>query len=303
MSPRRITVGRARAVRALLVLAAVSACFGAVAFAATRPEHRATGLAAGKPADIAPKPGAGTPQGDGEEPLPRPRFIEYPEAISVAAEPQFRFHVPPRPQRPGSPLPGQPGQPSQPGPLAQPERPRRFQCKLDGGGWRACGSPYRLSDVAPGGHVLAVRAFNRAGQPGPAISYSWRQAEPSPEQDQVDPKPFSIELRGKLEHLHPGHPVQQVPVLLTNPNPVPIEVTSITVALAGDPPNCSSENFALTPSNASPAMPVTVPAGHSVSLPTGAISAPTITMLNLAVNQDACQGTGIPLVFNGEAHG
>lgn len=292
MSPGRIAVGRARAVRALLVLTAVFACLGAVAYATTRPEHRAPGLAASKPVGAASRHGAS--RGDGEEPLLRPRFIEYPEAIAVVAEPQFRFHVPPRPQRLRPPLPGPPG---------QPKRPRRFQCRLDGGGWRACSSPYRLSGLAPGGHTFSVRAFNHVGRAGPAIDYSWRQAEPSSRTGQMNPKPFSIELRGELDDLYPGHPAQQLPILITNPDPAPIEVTSLTVTIAGGSPDCLAENFALTPSSVSPTAPVTVPAGGSVSLPTATISAPTIRMLNLAVNQDACQGADIPLVFNGQAHG
>jgi hypothetical protein len=297
MSPGRIAVGRAHAIRALLALIAVPACLGAVAYASTRPEHRAPGLAESKPAGIAPQHGVGALQGRGEEQLPRARLIEYPEATSVIAEPQFRFHVPPRSQH------LDPSQPAPPGTPAEPERPRRFQCKLDDSGWRACSSPYRLSGVALGDHAFAVRAFNRAGRPGPATGYSWRQASPVSRRDQVDPKPFSIELAGQLEDLYPGYPAQQVPIRIANPNPDPIEVTSLSVAIAGDPPNCPAENFALTQSSASPAAPLAVPAGGTVSLPTATVSAPTIGMLNLAVNQDACRGADIPLVFSGEAHG
>ena len=294
MSPGRIAVGRARAIRALLALIAVSACFGAVAYAATRPEHRAPILAESKPAGVAPQHGVDAPRGNGEEPLLRPRFIEYPEAISVVAEPQFRFHVPPRPRS---------LRPAPPGPSGPPQPPRRFQCRLDGGGWRTCSSPHRLGGLSLEDHAFAVRAFNRAGRPGPAVGHSWRRAEPAPGGDQVDPKPFSIELSGQLEELYPGFPAQPVPVLIANPNPAPIEVTSLTVAIAGNPPGCSAENFSLTPSSASSAAPVRVPAGGSVSLPTATTSAPSISMLNLSVNQDACRGADIPLVFDGEAHG
>ncbi len=295
MSPCRIGAGRARAVKAILALAAASACLGAVAYAATRPDDPAAGLGS-KPVGVAPQHGADVPQGTREERLLRPQFIEYPEAISSLAEPQFRFHVPPRAQR------MRPSPPGLPGPAGEPTPPRRFQCRLDSRRWRACASPYRLSGLARGDHTFAVRAFNRDGRAGPAPSYSWRHVGPSG-QTQGDPKPFSIELRGDLEHLHPGYPGQQVPVLITNPNPVPIEVTSLTVGVAGSSPSCSAENFALAPSSASPAAPLTVPAGGSVSLPTATISAPSISMLNLPVNQDACQGTEVPLVFSGEARG
>jgi hypothetical protein len=296
MSPGRIAAGPARAVRVLVALTAVSACLGAVAYAATLPERPAVGLGGSHPVAVATQGGADAPKGTAEEPLLQPRFIEFPEAVSTATEPQFRFHVPPRSQRP------QP-QPQPTGASGEPKPPRRFQCKLDGGGWGSCSSPYRLGDLAPGGHVFAVRAFNHAGRPGAALSYSWRQAVPAAVPAQVDPKPFAIEARGELEDLYPGYPPQPVPVLITNPNLAPIEVTSLTVAIAGDPAGCAAANFALTPSSASPTAPLAVPASGSVSLPTATVSAPAITMLNLSVNQDSCQGAEVPLVFNGEAHG
>lgn len=298
MSPRRIAAGRARAIKAILALVAASACLGAVAYAATRPEGPVAGLGRSKPIGAAPQHGAGAPRGTGRERLLRPRFIEYPESISSLADPQFRFHVPPRPQPPDQPLPG-----SSPAPGAgEPVPSRRFQCRLDDGGWKACGSPYRLGGLVPGGHAFAVRAFNRAGLAGPVASYSWQYSVPA-EQEQAGPKPFTIELRGELEHLYPGYPAQQVPVRIANPNPVPIEVTTLTVDISGDPPNCSVENFALTPSSVSPTAPLTVPAAGSVNLPTGKIAAPSISMLNLPVDQDRCRGIEVPLAFDGEAHG
>jgi hypothetical protein len=294
MSPGRIAVGRARAVRVALALTAASACLGAVAYAATRPQDSGPGLAGSKPVGLAPQHGGGASPGKGEEEL-RTRFIESPPAVSAVAEAQFRFHVPPRSQRPSAAQPGPRG-----GPTAS---TRRFKCSLDESQWRGCSSPYRLTGLALGMHTFEVRALSRAGRPGPANSYSWRQVVPSPAQPQGDPKPFSIELRGHLEELHPGYPPQQVPVLITNSNSVAIEVTSLTVAIADEPQPCPAENFALTPSSASPTAPLAVPADASVSLPTATTSAPTIGMLDLSVNQDACQGVEVPLVFDGEAHG
>ncbi|MEA2134479.1 MAG: large repetitive protein [Solirubrobacteraceae bacterium] len=38
-----------------------------------------------------------------------------------------------------------------------------FQCRLDGGAYAACASPHTVSNIAPGTHVLAVRATDAAG--------------------------------------------------------------------------------------------------------------------------------------------
>lgn len=294
MSPGRIAAGRARAVRVAVALTAATACVGAVAYAATRPPGVGPGLAGSKPVRVAPQHGPGAAPDKGEE-MPRTRFLETPPTLSAGAEAQFRFHVPPRVQQPSPAPTGSPAGPATP--------PRRFRCSLDEGRWMACSSPYRLTGLALGPHSFDVRALSRAGRAGPANSYSWRQVEPPPTQAELDPKPFSIELQGELEQLYPGHPPQNLPVLVTNPNSVAIEVTSLSVAIAEGSGACPAENFTLTPSNVSPAAPLVVPAGASIGLPTAAISAPTIAMLNLSVNQDPCQGAAVPLVFNGEAHG
>ena len=282
MSHRRPGAGRADGLRAIVAVTAASACFGAVALAAVPRGHDTAGLA--------------SPKSAGEEASPRARFLEYPETISVQPQPRFRFHVPPR--SPSSQRASPRGQ------SGRRVSPRRFECRLDGGGWLTCSSPYRLSDPDLGEHVFAVRALTRAGRAGPPVSHRWQQARPSSgSEPPEDPRRFSIELAGDLEDLQPEDQAQALPVLVTNPNSVPIEVTSLTVAIGEEAPGCSSENFSLGPSGASDQTPLPVPAGASVRLPTAMISAPTIGMRNLAVNQDSCQGIDVPLVFNGEANG
>jgi hypothetical protein len=140
-----------------------------------------------------------------------------------------------------------------------------------------------------------VRALGRRGNPGRAARFSWQQ---------VEPKPFSIEPRGTSEGMLPGDPPQPLPVLILNPNSVPIEVTSLTVAFAEDPPGCPGDpNFELVPASASPSAPLTVPASSSASLPSATVSAPTIALRNLPINQNACQGARVQLIFSGQAHG
>lgn len=284
MSHRRTVAGRSRAVRMLLALIAISACLGAVAYAAIRPASRE----AVPGADA--RPGSTTASGKKRHRTrpQRPRFIEVPTAPSIGPQAQFRFHLTPR-ARAGRPRPVPPA-------LGGAPAPRRFQCRLDGSDWEACGSPHPVAGLAAGGHEFAVRALSPVGRPGPAAHFAW---------EQLEPKPFSVEPRtGALDDLYPGDPAQELPVLITNPNPVPIFVTSLTVAVRTAPPGCPADpNFALAPSSVSPAAPLAVPTGGSIGLPSAAASAPAIALVDLPIDQNACKGAEIPLVFSGEAHG
>jgi hypothetical protein len=93
-------------------------------------------------------------------------------------------------------------------------------------------------------------------------------------------------------------------VRISNPNPAPIEVTSLTVAVSPEPSACPADlNFEVIPSSLGPAAPLTVPAGGTASLPTGTATAPAVAMRELPIDQDACQGATVHLDFSGEAHG
>lgn len=277
MTGRR-EMGRKRATRALAALVVAVACLGSVAYATTLSERSRPHGKKGKPST----------RGQAQGP-PRPRFIEVPPSGGIEPDSQFRFHVAPPEPRTGvtGPAPGAP-------PQAQ---WRRFECRFDGSDWDGCGSPYLVRGIAPGEHSFAVRALNRRGLSGPATHYRWALLEP---QD------FGIEpLAGELEQLMPGEPAQQLPVRIDNPNPAPIEVTSLTVSVTPEAPGCSGDsNFVVTPSNLTPAAPLVVPAGGSVSLPTGGgATAPAVAMRELPVDQNACQGATVRLGFSGEARG
>lgn len=201
---------------------------------------------------------------------PRPRFLEVPPAAGVADDVQFRF-------RAGT-------------------RWRRFQCRLDDGRWARCSSPYALAGLEPADHSFAVRTLSRSGRHSRAAHYRWSQLEP---------REFTIESQGgPPEDLMPGGQPQQLPVRIGNPNPAPIEVTSLTAAVAPDPPGCPGEpNFWILPASVSAAAPLRVPAESFVDLPSATATAPAIALRELPVDQNACQGATVSLVFSGEARG
>lgn len=269
-------IGPSRATRAILALVAAVACLGGVAYAATRSDVAERKAGKGKSA-----------RKRGDRP-PRPRLIEVPASGGVVTDVQFRFHVAPPPQQPGR---------GGPGPAPAPTTAwRRFQCRFESSDWEGCSSPRRLAGLEPGDHAFAVRALNRRGLPGPAAHYSWAQLEP---------KAFTIDpVTNSLAELLPGDPAQQLPVRIGNPNPAPIEVTALTVAIEPDPPGCPADpNFAVTPAGVSAAAPLVVPAGGTASLPSATAGAPTLALRELPSDQNGCQGATVHLVFSGEARG
>jgi hypothetical protein len=289
-----------------MILAAIGCCLGAAAYAATRPDP--VGQA-----------------GDGSHPL-QPRLTEHPDRVTAEATARFDS-----------------AQPGRPGPRAKPGNPLRFECLLDNGDWEPCGRPVNFSGLRPGPHQFELRAVNAGGRSGPAARFTWRvrrdpvepavppppASEPTPPTESptqslpdeptapvqpvepihpVEPikngKPFTIEQIAPLADLLPGEPAQPLALRLTNPNPEPISVVSLTVSFAADPPGCpAAENFTLVPSDVSPATPLTIAAESSIDLPTQAISAPSIAMLELPVDQNACQGANLELKLEGQAEG
>jgi hypothetical protein len=202
--------------------------------------------------------------------LPRPTITMHPSKTAVSTSARFGFTT---------------GQ-----------RVPRFQCRLDRRAWRACQTPVVFTSLGPGRHRFSVRSLSRRGQPGPAVRFRWKLLEP---------KDFSIEPRlDGLSQLYPGAPPVALPLRIVNPNPVPIRVTSLSVATTGDPQGCSSSaNLEAIPASVSGSAPLKVPAKGSLSLPAPGFSPPAIRLRDLPVNQDACQGTQFPLAFSGKASG
>jgi hypothetical protein len=175
-------------------------------------------------------------------------------------------------------------------------RSPRFQCRLDGRTWTTCQAPIVFSKLTAGSHSFSVRALGVRGKRGKAARFRWRVLEP---------KSFSIEPRlTGLGSLYPGAPAQALPLVISNPNPVPIFVTNLQASATVDPLGCTgAANLLLTDSSASSARPIKVPADGSVSLPAPGASAPSIQLRDLPVSQDSCQRAQFPLSFSGTARG
>jgi hypothetical protein len=184
--------------------------------------------------------------------------------------------------------------------------------------------------LAAGSHVFRVRARARTGAVSRAARYTWTvigaatppssaPAEaatgsgtsvspatvPASGSNVAAGTPERFTITGRPEApLFPGAPAEVVPLTISNPNPVPIFVTGLTVTAAEGTPACpSAANLQISQSDASVATPVQVPANGSVTLPAQGVSDPQIQLLDLeAVNQDGCQGVTFALDYTGVAH-
>ncbi len=75
----------------------------------------------------------------------------------------------------------------------------------------------------------------------------------------------------------------------------------VTVASSSSAVCSPATNVAVTQSDVSATKPVRIAAGASVTLPSQGVAAPTIRMLNLSTNQDACKNATFSLSYNGSA--
>lgn len=171
-----------------------------------------------------------------------------------------------------------------------------FECRRDDGAWSACASPITYLHLTAGDREFNVRAVDAAGNRSIPARYDWRITL-----EQSRAFAISGDLSGLL---YPGAPARPVAVKLTNPSGEPIYVTSLQMTVtnsssAGCDP---STNLAVTQAPISQDTFVLVPANGSVTLPAQGVAAPTIRLINLPVNQDACKDATFTLSYNGSAH-
>jgi hypothetical protein len=172
-----------------------------------------------------------------------------------------------------------------------------FECQLDGAAYAACTSPRTYGGLSAATHRFAVRAVDAAGNRSGAVEYAW-SVVPS-----TSGQPFTLS-GGYGGLLYPGR-TADLALRVANPNGEAILVTDIVVTIqpGSTKPGCDGPaNLQLTQSNVSAANPLTVPANGSVTLPSGGVSAPQVTMRNLATNQDACKGATFSFAYSGSSH-
>jgi hypothetical protein len=179
-----------------------------------------------------------------------------------------------------------------------------FLCSEENGPFNIpCSSPftYVVGTTNNGIHQFAVKAIDSLGNVSSAVSYTWKV-----EKGSIQDFTISGNLAGLL---YPAGQARSVAITLTNPNNLPIYVTSLTVNISGGLPNgCLASWFQVTQSNVSSANAVMVPANSSVTLPhanstnNGTVSAPTIQMTDSGNQQDACKNATFNLSYSGSSH-
>ena len=166
-------------------------------------------------------------------------------------------------------------------------------CKLDNGSVQLCSSPKTLTNLALGSHTFSVTAVDFAGNPSPAATFTWTITQQG--------LPFAI-AGSASDLLYPGAPFTPIALTITNPNPLPIFVTGLTVTVTNDPNGCTNAtNVEVQPSPASPTNELTVPAS-TTNWPVPASFQPKIRLKDTGANQDACQSQTFSLSYTGSAH-
>jgi hypothetical protein len=244
-------------------------------------------------------------------------LIDFPAATSEERRAEFASVQPPRPPA-----------------RARSGKPPAHECRLDDGDWKECDSPTSVGGLSLGTHSFAVRAVATAGRIGPVAARSWKvvkRTRPAPESTPapvaqpsapappvvtpvppVEPEepypPADEKLRieadtSALAPLLPGAPPQPLPLTIVNEADEAALITSLDVTVTSPVADCTEVNFEVTPAGISAALPLEVPAEGSVALPAPGFAAPQLSMRELPVNQDPCQGVQLQLEFDAEATG
>lgn len=174
-----------------------------------------------------------------------------------------------------------------------------FECRLDGSGWQQCSNPAVYVGLGTGTHMFCVRAIGPGAVAGPKTCTTWTVHSPA-----QSPQPSAaFTISGSLPTLlspGAGGPLQ---LTVANPFDFDLRVTALTVAVkpGSSRPGCDgAANLRLTQSNtAGGLLSIVVPAHGSTTLPAQGATAPQLTMLDLATNQDSCKNAVFTFSFSG----
>jgi hypothetical protein len=146
-----------------------------------------------------------------------------------------------------------------------------------------------------GAHTFCVTAIGRGPARSAPSCSTWMITR-------GDPLPFTIAGRG-AGALLPGGPDVPLDLVFSNPNPIAITVTGVTVTVAGTwAAGCGAANVVVAAQlGAQPA----VPAGTTASL--SGLGVPSSAWPRLHVpdegDQNACRGATVQLAYTGTARG
>lgn len=200
-----------------------------------------------------------------------------------------------------------------------------FECRLDGGAFRACTSPFALAGLATGAHLIEVRAVDRVGNASSAAVVRWRLeaaagADASTRAGGTSSPPTAglpYVIAGTVSpDLYPGA-VAPISLTFTSPNGdgtaegtmvsrLTVSITAVSGGGVGPNP-CTAADFSLVQIPAG-AYPFRVPFGSSsLASLIGATYLPRLRMLNRqdtvpgddTGNQDGCKGATVHLSFSG----
>ena len=172
-----------------------------------------------------------------------------------------------------------------------------YQCSRENGAYVACGPPpisFAVQTTNNGQHQFAVRAVDAAGNVSEPASYTWKVAKGSGQDFSVTGDATGL--------LYPGAPFTPIALAITNPNPVPIYVTQLTVTVTNSPGGCAAASVVVQQSPvAAGSNELLVPA-NAVNWPVPATHRPRIRLAETGANQDHCRNRTFSLGYSGQAH-
>lgn len=174
-----------------------------------------------------------------------------------------------------------------------------FSCRLDRSGWQQCSNPAIYVGLGTGLHTFCVRAVRTGVVAGAETCVTWTVHSPA---NSVQPSGAFTISGDVLPPLSPGVGAP-LPLTVSNPFDFDLSVTTLTVAVqpGSSRPGCNGPtNLQVTQSNtATGSVSIVVPAHSTVTLPAQGATAPRVTMLDLATNQNACFNAAFTLSFSG----